>query len=149
MIAIIKAKKEDIPEIAPLFDQYRVFYKQTSDLSAATSFLEDRFDNQESILFLALYNDKAVGFTQLYTTFSSVTLQPVYILNDLYVASNFRGKGIGEKLLLKAKKYCLQTNYKGLALETAVDNPAKRLYEKLGWKKDAQCFHYFWTAKYA
>ena len=149
MIAISKAKKEDISKIAPLFDQYRVFYKQASDLSAATRFLEKRFDNQESILFLALYDDEPVGFTQLYTTFSSVTLQPVYILNDLCVASNFRGKGIGEKLLLMAKKYCLQTNYKGLALETAVDNPAKRLYEKLGWKKDAQCFHYFWTANRA
>ena len=146
MISIIKAKKEDIPKIAPLLDHYRVFYKQTSDLSAATKFLEERFTNDECVILLAFFNNEAVGFTQLYTTFSSVTLQSVYILNDLFVASEFRGKGIGEELLLFAKKHCLQANFKGLALETAIDNPAKRLYEKLGWKKDEHCFHYFWAA---
>ncbi|HAI44518.1 MAG TPA: GNAT family N-acetyltransferase, partial [Maribacter sp.] len=37
--------------------------------------------------------------------------------------------------------------YKGLALETAIDNPAQKLYEKLDWEKDSHCFHYFWQVK--
>ena len=37
-------------------------------------------------------------------------------------------------------------NFKGLALETAKANPAQRLYEKLGWKKDLEHLHYFWIA---
>ncbi len=146
MISIEKAGPEHIGEIAPLFDQYRIFYKQSSDIEAARHFLNDRFIKEECTVFLARIEEKAVGFTLLYTSFSSVGMQPVFILNDLYVSSDFRSKGIGELLLEAAKTYCRQKKYKGLALETAVDNPAQYLYEKLGWKKDTHCFHYFWTA---
>lgn len=146
MISIEKAGTEHIGEIAPLFDQYRVFYKQSSDITAARQFLDERFRLEECTVFLARVDNKAVGFTLLYTSFSSVSMQPVFILNDLYVSSEYRNLGIGERLLETAKTYCREKKYKGLALETAVDNPAQYLYEKLNWKKDTHCFHYFWTA---
>ena len=84
--------------------------------------------------------------TELFT-FSSVSLQPSLILNDLFVRKEFRGKEVGQALLEKSKSFCREKGYKGLALETAVDNPAQKLYEKLDWKKDSHCFHYFWTAE--
>ena len=146
MIKIITATEEHIPQIAVLFDQYRIFYNQEADLIGATRFLEERIKNRESVIFLAYDDNQPVGFTQLYTTFSSVSMSPVYILNDLFVSQSHRKKGIGEALLNYAKQHCTQMNYKGLALETAVDNPAQKLYERLGWKKDLHCFHYFWTA---
>lgn len=145
MSEIIKANFEHIYIIAPLLDKYRIFYGQNSNIDLATRFLQDRVSRNESIIFLAFENDTPVGFTQLYTTYSSVTLQSVFILNDLYVDKNHRGSGIGEALLNKAKEFCREMNYKGLALETAIDNPAQKLYEKLGWKKDTASFHYFWT----
>ncbi len=148
MISIIKAEVNHIPLIAPLFNQYRIFYAQDSDLDAAKRFLEERFSKNESAVFVAFNEDqKAVGFTQLYTTFSSVSLQPIFILNDLFVIKTERGNRIGEALLNKAKEFCQKMNYKGLALETASDNPAQHLYEKLGWKKDSGYFHYFWTSQ--
>ena len=145
MSKIIKASFEHIPHIALLLDEYRVFYGQNSDIEAATKFLEARVSNNDSIIFLAIKSEKPIGFTQLYPSYSSVSLQPVYILNDLYVHQNQRGLGVGEALLNKAKEFCSTKRYKGLALETAVDNRAQQLYEKLGWKKDTACFHYFWT----
>ncbi len=147
MIEIIKVDKTHLEDIVPLFDAYRNFYGQKSDLTSARLFLSERMDKRESILFLANYNGTPVGFTQLYTTFSSVTLQAVYILNDLYVDAKYRKMGIGEALLEKAKNFCKSKGYKGLALETAIDNPAQKLYERLGWKKDSNCFHYFWSVE--
>jgi GNAT superfamily N-acetyltransferase len=147
MLDIIQADIGHIPLIAPLFDKYRIFYKQTSDLLAAHDFLKQRFSKEENVIFLALEDNTAVGFVQLYTTFSSVSLQHVYILNDLYVEDKHRQKGIGKLLLEKAKSHCKSKNYKGLALETAIDNPAQKLYEQLGWKKDSHCYHYFWTVE--
>jgi len=94
---------------------------------------------------MAYLGGKAVGFSQLYTTFSSVSLKPVYILNDLYVESSQRKTGIGEALLNREKTFCIENGYKGIMLETAIDNPAQKLYEKLGWQKDMHCFHYFWS----
>ena len=142
---IVRATAADIPDLAHLFDQYRVFYKQPSDLRAATRFLSERFHRDESVVFLAWKREVPVGFTQLFPTFSSVSLRKYYILNDLYVAPEYRQLGIGEALLRHAQQYCKETGFKGLALETAIDNPAKKLYTRMGWVKDTHYFHYFWA----
>jgi ribosomal protein S18 acetylase RimI-like enzyme len=144
-IQIVQAEDIHIPELVPLLDAYRRFYKQPSDEMAAQQFLEERFRNKESVIFIALVEGKAAGFTQLYKSFSTVSLQPLLILNDLYVPAEYRNKGIGKALLLESQEYCRRKNYKGLGLETAIDNPAQKLYEQLGWEKDSHCFHYFWT----
>jgi GNAT superfamily N-acetyltransferase len=147
MIRIVKASIENLNQVVPLFDQYRIFYKQDSNVEGAMVFLKERFRKNESIVFLAFYNDEPAGFTLLYPMFSSVSMQPSYVLNDLFVPLVHRKKKIGEALLNRAKKFCLDQKAKGLALETAIDNPAQKLYEKLNWVKDIDSFHYFWTAK--
>lgn len=147
MVNIIKASKSHLADIVPLFDQYRVFYEQASDEQAAAKFLGDRLNNDECIIYLAQVDGNSVGFVLLYSVYSSVSMLPLFLLNDLYVKRDYRNQGIGELLLEKAKELCRQKNYKGLALETATDNPAQQLYEKLGWQKDTQYYHYFWTAR--
>ncbi len=147
MTTIKKATIAHVESIAYLFNSYRIFYKQKSNYKAAVNFLTERIKKNESDIFFAIKDNEVVGFTQLYTTFSSVSLEKIFILNDLYVSENQRSKNIGADLLNKAKEYCLEKKYKGLALETAKDNPAQKLYEKLGWEKDTHCFHYFWSAK--
>ncbi|UII79227.1 GNAT family N-acetyltransferase [Flagellimonas sp. CMM7] len=143
-LEIKSATLSDLELIVPLFDAYRVFYEQSSDFDASRSFLKERFLNDENIIFLALENDRAVGFTQLFKTFSSVSLQPFYILNDLFVSPQLRKKGVGEALLNHAKSFCQIQGFKGLALETAANNPAQKLYERLDWEKDEEYLHYFW-----
>jgi ribosomal protein S18 acetylase RimI-like enzyme len=118
-----------------------------SDIKGATAFLNDRMLNKESVIFAAYKDNIAIGFVQIYYTYSSVSLEKSLILNDLFVDSNFRNKSVGKALLLKSQEYCKNNGYKGLALETAIDNPAQKLYEKLGWLKDNHCFHYFWQVK--
>ena len=132
--------------LAPLFDAYRVFYKQPSDPAGALEFLKSRMASNDSLIFLAVTDGKGAGFVQLYFTFSSVSMEKSLILNDLFVAGPFRKKGIGEALLRHAQAHCQDFQYKGLALETGTDNPAQKLYERLGWVRDSHCFHYFWKA---
>ncbi|HBY68373.1 MAG TPA: GNAT family N-acetyltransferase, partial [Flavobacteriaceae bacterium] len=96
-------------------------------------------------IFMAFTSEnEAVGFTQLYPSFSSVSVQRTYILNDLFVSKEYRGKGIGEALLNHAKQFAKKEGSKGLTLETETNNPAQHLYERLGWKKDEHTFHYTW-----
>ena len=144
MKRIVKASLEHIDDVAPLFDAYRVFYEQNSDLGKAKSFLSERIKLNESVIFIAYLDNKAVGFTQLYPIFSSVSLERSFVLNDLYVNPEIRGSGIGTDLLREAKDLVNQESLKGLALETAKDNPAQKLYEREGWKKEDEYFHYFW-----
>jgi len=142
-MTIIKANINHLDQVAPLFDSYRVFYNQASDLKGAKQFLLERFQNQDSIIYLAYSNDEAIGFTQLYPLFSSVAMTPMYLLNDLFVNSKHRGKGIGEALINKAKTLCTSEKNKGLALQTAFDNHAQYLYEKLDFIKETDLY-YFW-----
>ena len=62
-----------------------------------------------------------IGFTQLYPSFSSISMRRIWILNDLFVAEDRRGRGAAQRLLDAAKAYAVETNAKGLALSTAVE----------------------------
>jgi GNAT superfamily N-acetyltransferase len=140
---IVKAELQHVPDLIPLFDGYRIFYEQESDYVRAKSFLTKRLKRNESIIYIAYEEEYAVGFTQLYPLFSSVTMQPMFLLNDLYVEDNYRSQGIGNMLIDKAKQLCKTLNYKGLAIQTAQSNPAQHLYERLGFVKDPD-LHMFW-----
>lgn len=145
---IIKASLDYIDELIPLFDGYRVFYKQPSNPRGAAHFLANRFKNGDSVIFLALdETGNGLGFTQLYPMFSSVSMQRSYVLNDLFVSEKARKKGVGVALMERAKQFASEVNSKGLTLETAVDNPAQKLYERLGWVKDTAVIHYTWETK--
>jgi GNAT superfamily N-acetyltransferase len=145
-VKIVEANIDHIDELVPLFDGYRLFYKQSSDIEGAHQFLLERFKNKDAVIFMAYDNDKAIGFTQLYPLLSSVSMKPMYLLNDLFVDGNYRGKGIGETLIERAKQLCIYENNKGIAIQTAFDNPAQDLYERLGFEKDTD-LHFFWANK--
>ena len=146
-INIIRVRQYNLELVLPLFNDYRIFYKQKPNLPAAKKFLTERLEQKETTIFLAINENKGVGFTQLFKTFSSVNMAHFYILNDLFVSPEFRQLGVGEQLLTKAKEFAIENNALGLGLETATDNPAQKLYEKLGWQKNSKFYHYFWPVK--
>jgi GNAT superfamily N-acetyltransferase len=142
LITIVRGEALHLALLTPLFDGYRQFYEQPSDLQQAQRFLADRLELQDSVIFLALRSERAVGFTQLYPSWSSVSLRRLWILNDLFVAPEARRLGVGVALLERARQHAVETNAKGLMLETANDNPARHLYEQLGWQRDTDFLHY-------
>lgn len=144
---ILTATLANLDQIAPLFNGYRVFYKQPSSIEAAKAFLSDRFQKNDSVIFLAVDDfGNGMGFTQLYPSFSSVAMQRTYILNDLFVSEEHRNKGVAEAIMEHAKTFAKSQNARGLTLETDADNPAQKLYERLGWVKDTEVFHFTWEA---
>lgn len=142
-VTVRKATVEDASTVAPLFDAYRQFYEQPTDVNAAEKFIAARLQQNESVVFIAFDGEEAIGFTQLYPIFTSVGLKKTWLLNDLYVAANARGKGAATALLNAAKEHGIATNSKWLLLETANDNfIAQNVYEKNNWKKVEQyCFY--------
>lgn len=132
-----QATLNDIGQLATLFDKYRVFYQQKSDLTLAQKFLTMRIANNESIIFVAEnLEQQLLGFTQLFPSFSSVSAKRTWTLNDLYVAVEHQQLGIGTQLLNYAKKHAQQTQSKGLFLQTAKTNTkAQKLYQSLGYQQ--------------
>lgn len=141
---ILKATMNELDALTELFDLYRLFYKQQSDLSGAKVFLKERLSNEESVIFIAFDGQDAVGFAQLYPTFSSISMKKSWVLNDLYVKEEVRGRGYGQGLIRKAIAYVEKVGAKGILLETNDDNViAQRLYEKIGFVKETNFFYYY------
>ena len=144
MIKVIRASTENLESVVPLFDAYRQFYKQRPDAESGRCFLRERLSEEESVVFLALDKSTTVGFIQLYPSFDSVTMQRLWILNDLFVVPEARKRGVAKLLMERARQLAIETKAKGLILETAVDNlPAQKLYEQLGWKRDTAFHRYY------
>lgn len=142
-ITVRQAVLSDLEALAPLFDGYRRFYGRPSDLNAATEFLLARFNHGESVVFIAIDGNKAVGFTQLYPSFSSVSLARIFVLNDLFVDEHARRKGIATKLITAAVDYASSLGAVRVSLSTTTTNEAaQRLYQSAGWKRDEQFFVY-------
>ena len=93
-LIVREAQSGDLEPLARLFDEYRQFYEQASDLEGARRFLAERGSRHESVVFLAIdsVSGTAVGFTQLYPSFSSISMKRVWILNDLYVREEYRNR---------------------------------------------------------
>jgi len=133
---IIRVNKTQGELVFDLFNKYRVFYKQETDIETAKKFIQARLDNNESAIFVALSGAIPVGFTQLYPAYSSVRAVKNWILNDLYVEAAYRKEGIGEKLIKTAMDFAKQNDAKFVELSTAVDNyNAQSLYEQIGFQK--------------
>ena len=140
---IRQASLSDLERLVPLFDAYRIFYEQPSDPALARAFLEDRLRHLESVVFIALSGDRAVGFTQLFPSFSSARAARIFILNDLFVAPEARGNGVGRALLDAAADHAKSAGAVRLTLSTAVDNlAAQSLYEGAGWIREAKFISY-------
>ncbi|HKX35201.1 MAG TPA: GNAT family N-acetyltransferase, partial [Rhizorhapis sp.] len=100
MNALVRAAGlHDLDLVVPLFDGYRQFYGRTSDEILARTFLRERMGRKESVIFLAEADGRAVGFTQLYPSFTSTGAARIWILNDLFVDPQSRGRGIASLLL--------------------------------------------------
>lgn len=135
---ILRVSKTQGSLIFDLFNKYRIFYKQESNMKLAEDFIQARLDNNESVIFVALEtsNSKPIGFTQLYPKYSSARAVRNWILNDLYVGKEYRKHGVGSKLIETVINFAKEDGAMFVEISTAIDNfTAQSLYEQIGFKK--------------
>ncbi|MFE6841732.1 GNAT family N-acetyltransferase [Streptomyces sp. NPDC057686] len=134
----------DIEVAGALFGGYLDFYEvKVEDPERPRAFLAERIRAGESLVLLADVPEAGtVGFAQVYRTFSSLALRPVWILSDLYVDPSGRRSGAGRALLRDVLRRAGEAGVAGVQLETAYDNHvAQSLYEAEGFERDA--FHVY------
>ncbi len=146
---IRRATIEDLSQLAQLFDTYRQFYEQVPDITLANTFIADRINKHESVIFVAVKNvtnsaeKQLIGFCQIYPSFCSVRAAKIGILYDLFVDPTARKTGAGLALMLATHDYATKNGMARLDLSTAKDNlKAQALYESLGWARDDVFYAY-------
>ena len=136
-VQVRQATVADLDLLVPLFDAYREFYRQPSEPERARRFLLERLERQQSVILLAFEGTAAIGFTQLYPSFSSGAMARIFILNDLFVTPEARRRGAGSALLQAAAESGRRVGALRLVLSTEVANTtAQSVYEKMGWKRE-------------
>ena len=138
MTRVVRGSLSDLEVLLPMFDAYRMFYKRDSDLDGARAYLQARLERGEATVFLALEDSgAALGFALCYSTFSSVAMKPLVILNDLFTTPEARGRGVGTALIDACASFARLEGVLVLRLRTANDNEtAQRVYDKAGFKRD-------------
>jgi GNAT superfamily N-acetyltransferase len=148
-ITVRQATLAEIETIVPLLDAYRQFYGKPGNPEGCRAFLLERFRYNQSIIFLANNEEgAAVGFAQLFPSFSSGSLAQIFILNDLFVIPSARRQGVASRLLRAAADHGHAAGAIRLTLSTAVTNKeAQILYEREGWNRDAEFYVYHLVLK--
>jgi ribosomal protein S18 acetylase RimI-like enzyme len=157
---IRSAELSDVNGVAQLFNDYRMFYNQPEDLNGASEYIKERMERNESVILIAeaevdaekgdeysltdkLLSSEFGGYVQLYPSFSSVSMRPIWVLNDLYVHADHRQRGIARNLLQAARRLGDESGAVRIVLSTAISNKnAQALYESEGYTLDTHFMYY-------
>ncbi len=138
-----QAVLDDLDDLAPMFNEFRIFQGKGPDPAGARQFLLDRFNHAESVLFIAHADGAPAGFAQLYPSFSSTAMARVFILNDLYVRDNGRRRGVATGLLAAVEAFAWASGAVRVTLNVARTNTSgQALYAARGWQQDQEFFMY-------
>ncbi|MEO8398678.1 MAG: GNAT family N-acetyltransferase [Ignavibacteriaceae bacterium] len=111
-----------------LFKHLERFGDTKDAISESINYAFSSTEGKGGFLLMAYYNNELVGELVMNKTGMSGYI-PDYILVYIAVDGKIRGKGIGRKIVEEAMKICNSD----IALHVEYDNPAKRLYERLGF----------------
>lgn len=140
---IYQAQPQDVDTILPLYLAYRSFYQVEENLGQAREFILKRLQLNESVIFFAEVDGKAVGFTQLYPLFCSLEMKRIWLLYDLYVDESARQHGVAQQLIARAEQLAKESDSAFIMLSTATDNTkAQALYERSGFVRDTDFYVY-------
>ena len=127
-----------------LFEAYRAFYGAPPHRERSETFLSARLAIGDSVLIVGVdNNDVPIAFAQLLPSQSSLQLAPRWLLADLFVSPQHRGRGVGHAILATARAVAARRGATSMELFTAHDNAvARRLYESSGYVLDTSFVHY-------
>lgn len=139
------AETGDVPSLMSLMVGYIVdFYRQPDPgPERLGAFIHHLLQHPEDGVQLVADGDAGlVGFTTLYCIWSTLELRRHVVMNDLYVAENYRGQHVGEMLFQAVVRYARDRNLGPIQWETAKDNlVAQALYRKMGGRP-SRWIHY-------
>lgn len=142
-ISVRRARPADLSALVTLFEGYRAFYGLAPRKAAAARFLSVRLRKRDSLIWVATTAETLVGFTQVFPIFSSLRTKRAWLLNDLFVAHDFRSRGVGRALLKGVANAARQQGIAYVELATQHTNrKAQRLYAAEGYQRDREFQHW-------
>ena len=134
-IEIAPVAAEEFEELLPLIAAYQRFYEADEINETRNRAFFRRFlaPSEDGLLLGARRDERLVGYACLYWHFSSLEAAETVLMNDLYVAEETRGEGIGRALIDATAEVARERGAPYVEWATAPDNhTAQRLYDATG-----------------
>jgi GNAT superfamily N-acetyltransferase len=128
--------ESDLPELLPLMRGYCDFYEvnpaDDALLSMSRALIAD--PEREGVQFMARDDmGMPVGFATVFWSWSTSRAARIGVMNDLFVATEARGTGVGEALIARCSELVRERGAVSLQWQTAPDNrAAQSLYDRIG-----------------
>lgn len=142
---IRKIQVEDIPKVVALLREFAAFENLSSYCTATEDQLHSAMFGSKSIVegLIAYDGDVAAAFALYYPNFSSFRAERGFHLEDLYISSDCRGKGIGEAILKEIARDAASRGFMRIDFNVLGWNtPALEFYKKLGAASNDEEAHF-------
>jgi len=134
-VEIAPVSVEEFEELLPLIAAYQRFYEvaEIDEERNRTFFRRFLGPSEDGLLLGARSGGELVGYACLYWHFSSLEATESVLMNDLYVAEQARGSGVGRALIEATAEVARERGVPIVEWSTAPDNhTAQRLYDSTG-----------------
>lgn len=140
MVQITPVNESDFQQWRTMWLAYLTFYRARTPSENEVRHLWQRLlasNTTESCLVARHDNSLAVGFAHFLSHSSTWSQQPVCYLQDLYVLTQYRGKGLAKRLIQATYDTAKKSGQTKLYWQTQADNhSARRVYDKLAGGTD-------------
>jgi GNAT superfamily N-acetyltransferase len=137
-VEIAPIADDEFEGLLPLIAAYQRFYEveEIDEERNRTFFRRFLAPSEDGLLLGARREGRLVGYACLYWHFSSLEAVESVLMNDLYVAADARGAGVGRALLEASAEVARERGAPFVEWATAPDNhTAQRLYDSTGAKR--------------
>jgi GNAT superfamily N-acetyltransferase len=134
-LQIAPVEAAEFERLLPLIAAYQGFYEADDIRIERNRAFFRRFiaPSEEGILLRARDGEEIVGYACLFWHFSSTRAVETVLMNDLFVAEEARGRGIGRALIEASASVARERGSHHLEWSTRPDNlTAQRLYDSTG-----------------
>jgi GNAT superfamily N-acetyltransferase len=135
-VTVARVSEADLEDLLPLMRGYSDFYEVDPPDERLLWLSRELLANPEhdGIQLIARDDDgRAIGFATIYWMFSTSQAARIAIMNDLFVSSDARGRGVADALIGACADAARERGAVELAWQTAKDNlRAQKVYERVG-----------------
>lgn len=138
-IIIRKAIKKDIHIIYEMINGLASYEKRPNDMTGSIEMLKYWFfEKKLATAVIAKNNDgEPIGYAIYYPVFASFSAHVNAHLEDLFIKSEYRGRGYGKEFFLKLSKMILNDGYSKLEWSCLDWNLSSiEFYKKIGSKEE-------------
>jgi GNAT superfamily N-acetyltransferase len=135
VITLVPATAADVPALCHLIQALAAYEKLAHEVTGTPENLQQHLfgDRPYAEAILAKHGERSVGFALFFHNYSTFLMRPGIYLEDLFVLPEYRGQGIGKRLLQYLGQLAVERGC-GRLEWTVLDwnAPAIAFYERMG-----------------